>query len=290
MSSAQFLFNRQWAVTIGIPGDTGYTYEKLKTTFDIDKTSEATSNKAKITLFNFTRISRITFQKKGLIIRLDAGYTGLMETVFLGDVVRVETKRSGANILTTFECGDAEKRISQAHFEKSYPAGVKFVTIIQDLAVALGVNIGTVIGIQDQTYQKGFSTSGTIAKAMKNLLTNQGLEWNVQNNYLNIYPITKHNGEEAIVLSAETGLIGEPSLKESGIQFEALLNPRLVPGQPVQIISNTINGYYKIRRSHFEGDSHGEKWGTTCEGVRISATQALPFNSGTKFATIGSIA
>lgn len=290
MDSSQFLFNRQWKVTIGLPGDTGYAYDSLKTVFDLEKVSRFTSNKGKIALYNLSGISRQTFQKKGLKIRLDAGYKGLIETVYLGDVVRTTSERKQADIITTFECGDAEKNLEFTHFQKSYPAATPVVQVIKDIAVSLGVNIGTIIGIQNQTYNRGVAFSGAAKNILDEIVKGQGLEASVQNGYLQIIPITKHNGEEAIVLSKTSGLIGVPSLKESGIEFDALLNPRLLPGTPVQLISETINGFFKIRKAHFEGDSHGEKWQVKCEGVKINAQQSLPFNAGTSFVTVGTVA
>ncbi len=288
--SAQELFNRAWKVTIGIPGDTGYSFDSLKTVFSIEKTSAESSNKAKIALYGLSSISIQTFQKKGLQIRLDAGYTGLVETLYLGDVVRVHTERKNDGILTSFECGDGEKALTLTHFDRSYPEGTKYVTVFQDVAVALGVEIGTVIGIKNQTFNKGFSVSGPCRKILTDLCANQLLEWSVQNGYLQIIPLGSHNGEEAIVLSKQTGLIGVPSQKESGIEFDALLNPRLMPGQAVQLISENISGYFKIRKSTFEGDSHGQKWGPKCEAVAINATQTLPINQGNRFITIGTVA
>ncbi len=290
MTSAQYLFNRDWAVTVGVQGETGVKYTKLKTVFDIDKTSFATSNKAKISIYNCSEVSRISFQKKGLIIKLEAGYKGLLETLYLGDVVRVESKRAGPDIITTFECGDAERQLVNAHFEQSYPAGTAYVKILQDLSVALGVNIGTVIGIQNLKFNSGVSMTGSIKHVLDKLLRKTGLEWSVQNNYLQIIPIRSHNGQTAVILTRNTGLIGVPSQKESGIQAIALLNPRLMPGSPIQLISQTINGFFKIRKAHFEGDSHGQKWQVTCEGVRINAEQTFPQNAGSTFKTSGSVA
>lgn len=289
----QQLFDRSWSVTVGYPGQVGKTYNGLKTTFDLDKTAPLTSNKAKIELWNLSRETRKGFEKKGLQIQLQAGYVGLTDTLYLGDVVRVNTKRNGSDIVTEFELGDGEKNLVNTHFNKSYPAGTTAVQIFTDLAVSLNVGIGQVLGIQNQTYSSGVSFSGSVRHIMQKLLKNQSLEASIQNGQLQIIPISKHNGSTAIVLSKDTGLIGEPSQKESGIEFISLLNPGLYPGVPVQLISENVtgnpsvaSGYFKIRKAHFEGDSHGEKWQVTCEAVRINATQTLPQNSGTKFKTV----
>lgn len=290
MTEDQFLFDRAWAVTIGVPGEDGFRYDSLKTTFDIEKTSASISNKAKIELYNLNSTSRLNFQRKGLQIRVEAGYKGLTEVLYIGDITRSTSMRKGPDIVTTFEAGDSEKQLSGAHFQKSYPAGTKFVQVIQELAAALTVNIGVVIGIQAQAYNKGLTLSGSIKNILDTMLVNQGLEWSIQNGYLQIIPVKAHNGDEAVVISKETGMIGVPTQKDSGVEFTSLLNPKLLPGSPVQLISSTFNGFYKIRKCVVSGDSHGPKWQVLCEGVRINAAQTQVFNQGGVFATVGTTA
>lgn len=285
--SAHELFNRSWSVKVGVPGDLAYEYTQLRTVFQIEKTSASSSNKATVQLYNLNLQSRMAMQKKGLQLQLKAGYFGLIESLYLGDVMKVEIKRDHELIVTTFECGECEKQLANAHFEKSYPPGTTYVQIVQDLAAALGVDIGVVLGIQAMSYNTGVSFSGSCKHVLDRLLLRQGLEWSIQNNALQILPRSAHNGEEAIVLSKKTGLIGVPSPKESGILFSALLNPKLMPGQAVKIVSDTFNGFYKIKMAKFSGDSHGDKWQVECEGVRINATQSLAQNKGGKFQVTG---
>lgn len=280
-ASAQYLFDRAWSVTIGLPGEAGFKYDKLKTTFEIEKTSASYANKAKIELYNLNDQSRLNFQRKGLQIRLEAGYRGLTEVLYIGDVTKTQTQRKGPDIVTLFEAGDSEKQLTTAHFNKSYPAGVTFLQIISDMVKALNVNQGPIIGIPNVKYNNGFTVSGSIKTIMDTLIPNQGLEWSIQNGYLQIIPVTAHNGDEAVFLSQDTGLIGIPSQKDSGVEFISLLNPKLLPGMPVQLDSKLFKGFYKIKKSKIEGDSHGQKWNITCEGVRINAANAAAFRSTT---------
>lgn len=273
-ASAQYLFDRAWAVTIGLPGEPGFKYTELKTTFEIEKTSASYANKAKIELYNLNDQSRLNFQRKGLQIRLEAGYRGLTEVLYIGDITKTQSARRGPDIVTIFEAGDSEKQLTTAHFNKGYPAGVTFLQIISDLVKALDINQGPILGIPNVKYNQGFTLSGSIKKIMDTLIPNQGLEWSIQNGYLQIIPVTAHNGDEAVFLSKDTGLIGVPSQKDSGVEFTSLLNPKLLPGMPVQIDSTLFKGFYKIKKSNIAGDSHGQKWQITCEGVRINAANA----------------
>jgi hypothetical protein len=107
------------------------------------------------------------------------------------------------------------------------------------------------------------------------------LEWNVTNGLLNIYPIKQTNGVEAQLISLETGMIGVPSTNNDILQFTSLLNPKLLPGTPISLVSEnkSLNGFYKIRKSHFEGDSHDQKWQVTCECIPIQETVIISGNT-----------
>lgn len=271
------LFGRVWAVSVGLSGEVGKKYAGLRTVFEIDKTSTSSSNKAKIKLYNLNPESRKEMQRKGLRIRLDAGYQGIVETLYLGEVVLGgnSSREGDRDIATLFECGDAESNLILAKFDKSYPVKTRYLQVVKDLAAALDVNIGTVIGIQEMVYNSGISFSGSVKGALDKLLKKQGLEWSIQNNYLQIIPVTAHNGDEAQVISDSTGLIGIPTNGNDSVNFTALLNPRLMPGAPVKLESENISGYFKVRRAKFEGDSHGDKWQVACECVPINAIQSF---------------
>lgn len=296
---AQTLFNRAWSVSFGPPGNLTYVYKNLRTTFEIEKNSLGSSNKAKIKIYNLSGTSRNTFQK-GYNIQLQAGYVGndpdsvpLIDTIFSGNIIRLESKREGADIVTEFECGDSEKQIATNVFSKTYPPGTTYVQIVTDLANTLGVNVGVVIGIQNFKFSSAVTKSGSVSSILTELLKKQGLEWSIQNGVLQIVPTESHSGAQAIVLSNRTGgaypgltgLVGVPSRNGDLVGFKALLNPKIKPDSMVQIVSESVNGFFKVRKAKFEGDTHGDKWDVDCEGCKISAIQNLPFNTGTNFNT-----
>lgn len=271
------LFLRDYKVTVGERGQEGKEYTDLRVVFEVEKTSESSPNKAKIEIYNLSGTSRKEYQKKGLGIRLDAGYQGLMEVLFIGDVHKPKFKRNNADILTTFEAGDGERALVNTVFNKSYGAGTRFVQIVQDIADTLGIAVGTVIGIKAEVYNAGVTFSGSAKKALDTMTAKQDLEWSVQNNTIQILPKTAHLGEEAIFISKTTGLIGVPSAEnQDSVKFSSLLNPKLQPGALVQLESDQVNGFYKLKKVKFDGDSHGDKWQADCEGVKINAAQVFP--------------
>lgn len=283
----QYLFNRVWSVAVGPIGQAAAAkYTGLRVRFDIDKLSLGTSNKAKIEIYNLSTQSRQNF-KKGYGVQLMAGYNGLFDTIFTGNILNPKSTREGPDIITCIECGDGEASIIFSTLDKSYPAGVTLVQILTDVAKAMSVGAGVALGIPNVVFNKGFVATGTCADTLNKLLKGQNLEWHIQNGNLNVIPITSFNGQPAVVLSSATGMIGVPSDNADYVQFTSLLNAKIFPGALVQLISeNTaLNGYYKVRRSHFEGDSHDNKWQVSCEGVPINASQNLPAAQGFNYAS-----
>lgn len=283
--------------------DANHLPSPLRLVFDIDKGYSATANKAKIEVYNMSSASRLLYQQAdpamlttGYQVQLQVGYTSLsgspplVRSIYVGDIRRATNKRQGSEIVTSFECGEVEKALLQTFYDNSYPAGTTLLQIVQDLANHLGIPIGSCVGLPVVQYNYGITASGMIRDSLENILDTYGLEFSVQNNALQIKPIGAFNGREIIILSNQegpgkpglTGLIGIPSQNQGICQFSSLLNPAIFPGSAVQIFSENIDGqYFQVRRAHFIGDSHGDKWQVDCEGMPLEVpTQTLTGNRG----------
>jgi len=308
----KYLFNRTYALLAGAPNQTSalqyanFPYvvngiklpaSGLRVAFDIDKNMCGTPNNSKIEIYNLSIDTRNKIQE-GWIIQLLAGYQGLMDTIFTGNIAvngGMKTERKGPDVILSIECGDGESAIAQAVFDKNYPPGSSLGQILQDIAGAMslnnitndvGIGAGIAIGIPNITYGRGMVVHGPCNVTLDTLLTPQGLRWSVINGNLNIIPVQSTNGQAAIVVASGsivdpstgvakfdipkcTGMIGTPSKTGStGIaKFTSLLNPKIVPGALVQLVceNTTVNGFYKILRAHFTGDSHENKWQVECE-------------------------
>lgn len=291
----QYLFKRDYSLAIQQGkldplakeyGTLGVNPAPLRIKFDVDKTLFPSPNKCKFEIYNMSSQSRQNI-KKGFSVRFKAGYKNLVETLVIGNIANASSKREGADIVTTLECGDGESSIVFAKFSNSYPENTPLFKIVQDIAIAMGLDAGPVLGIPEKIFGNGFSFSGTCSDALTKLLRGMDVEWSVQNGAINIIPVKKHNGSSAQIVSQETGLIGVPSNNVDFVQFTSLLNPKLVPGCPIKLTSRentSLNGFYKIRRSHYEGDSHDSKWQVACEAIPIPAVQLTPESIGFNYA------
>jgi len=111
-----------------------------------------------------------------------------------------------------------------------------------------------------------------------------GFDWSIQDGEVITNPIGSIVGEnESILIGASTGMIGSPTITEIGVDVTTLLNPRLLPNRPFQIVSRTgdiqignlffrdvkrteAEGLYKIEEVIFKGDSREGDWTSTAKG------------------------
>ena len=297
--TTQYLFNRSWAVTIATGnGNIVRNYSSipvnnvttaLRTQFEFDKNMFGTSNKGKIALYNMSIQSRQLI-KKGMFIQVQAGYQGLVKTIFTGIIVTPISKRNGSDIVTIIEAGDAESVIFTLNYDKGYPPGTALYQILQDIASKLkayGVNTGIILGIPNETTSNGVNLTGPIRNSLDILLKPHGLEWNIQDGNFNIVPLgaTINGTGNVEVVSSLTGMIDVPSSNNGYVQFKTLLNPKITPGCQIELLSNNtaLNGFYKIRRIKIEGDTHDSKWFMDCEAVPIGQTVQYASNQGSNF-------
>lgn len=260
------LFGRTAELTVGVPGEQGKKFTKLRMTFSIEKSIESNPNPGKVSIYNLSEQSRALFEQKKATIIFAAGYT-IPEVLFTGDVKKPLHNRSGPDWITEIEAGDGETAYQEARIDKSYSPGSSVRQIVTDLGKSLGTSIGEIQGVTAETFVQGFVASGPVRKYLDEMTQKQGLKWSIQDNALQILPKGGSTTEEAIVLSAASGLVGNPKKKDKGVEFQALLQPKIKPGRKVIIVSKTVTGTYTVQKVTHSGDTEGGDWYSTCEAI-----------------------
>ena len=262
-------------------------------TFTVEQTSESNANTATISVYNINADSRQFVSQDKLIIALFAGYGPTPELLFQGtsDDDKTVVAREGADILTSFQVGDGRTEMKNAIVNKSFASGVGLRQIINTAVEALGLGTDPKISdLTDESFENGITMSGSAKEILDKYVKKQGLEWSIQNGVLEIKRPTSSVTDETVVLEnlfltggnvqgreftqflSGTGLIGIPEKREKcGIQFTALLNPKIRPGRIVQIKTNRpgfeFDGSFVIRKAQHSGDNYRGPWYTTAEGV-----------------------
>ena len=278
------LFNRKAIVTMGPKGGQGVRIEGLRVAFDITKTNKKSANNAKIMIYNLNESNKSLLKtKEDLSLTLEIGYgINNIDLLFTGDIVRSSTQRSGPDFISTIEVDDGDQALTTATIDKSYVAGTNLKTVINDSLQSMKdagqIVIGSINSIKDDIAQNGFTASGLASSVIDQITKKQGLEFSIQDNETQILGVDEDTGEEAIVLTPTTGLIGSPRIgligkeasKIDGIEFKALIQTtRFKPGRVAQIKSREVDGFFKILKSKFTGDTHAPAWFVTCEAQTI---------------------
>lgn len=283
------LFGRQAEVTVApIDGTDGISVSGLRVTFQVAKTSSSEPNTATVSIYNLAEFSRGRIKAKDQAVVLRAGYTDLVEQVCAGVIKRVEHRREGVDIVTELELKDGGRDLLEPEFRRSYARATSRRRIVNDIITTMphtAVGRINAAGLRGVTSGKlSFSTTSKLA--MDRVARAWGFEWSVQDGALQILDRdgTVEPVELAVVLSANSGLIGSPARtgqegarasrsrsrkQQAGARFTSLLFPSIRPGRYVLLRSEFVSGAFKAQSVEHSGDTHGSDWQTTVEGVQI---------------------
>ncbi len=271
-----FLFKRRATLVFGKEGEEVPEISGLRIKFEIEKTSESNANTAKIQIFNMNPTNRGRLQENNLVVILKAGYSGideepLEEIIFKGNISKTQTIKQGADYVSTIECGDGEKALLEKHLDKSFESGTTMQAMINELKTALGVTVANIKDITSEQLVNGGAVSGKVKDILDNLTQRMGLTWSIQDEELHIQSPTTVNQTQAVLVSAQTGLISEPIKREAGIEVLTFLNPKLRPNRTIKIESDKLDSgesFFRIRKLNFRGDTKEGDWMAKVEAIR----------------------
>lgn len=250
---------------------------KTRISFEVEQDGSGNANKAKIRIYNLSESSRIFLEQKDMVVFLNVGYESSgLTNLFFGDIDDkngIHVERSGPDIITTIEAGDAEKILREANIQIGLAQGATNLQIINAAAAKLKVSASYKTNIKSITYQNGFSFSGQVKKLLNEMGKQAGFEWSIQNGELLILSSKETDKQEAVFISAKTGLIGYPTKTQDKVIFNALLNPKIRPGRAVRLESKIfledIGANVKVEKTSFSGDTHEGPWQVKVEGAIV---------------------
>lgn len=303
----------------------------LRIQFSITAIDVDTPPTAHIRVINLSDAVAQQIQQEFSGVTLQAGYAnGNFGVIFQGTIVRVVKGRL-SNIDTFVE-------ILASNFDLLYNYGFVNKTIAkgssaQDRANALAAAAtqapaiqsaeATAQNAQTQGWQYGyisnsFGTGGVLPrgkvmfglarKYMNHLTDTKGCTWSIQpDGKVKIIAFDDYLPNTAVVINAQTGMVGIPQATQQGIKVSCLLNPNIQTGQLIKLDNASINtttnrsnigfpaysdfeffantsndGIYRALVVEHEGDSRGEgaDWLTTITALAVD--KSAPPNSSTQ--------
>lgn len=246
----------------------------LRVVFKIEKSLAREPNTAEVAIYNLKEATRGLLSREGIETVVSAGYVGDAHVIFRGKLDYGVTTRNGADWVSDFESTDGGKEIRESRINVSFSSiGVKGA--MRAAAKAMGLNLGNLekkiqqgnIASALSEIGNGLVLSGQAAPQFDKLASSFGFKWHVQDEELVLLePKGVIDPNKAIVLSPDTGLVGSPQAGTKGtVEARSLMIPQLQPGRKVRIDSKLVNGFFRIERSTFLGDTWGQDWYTDIE-------------------------
>lgn len=298
-TSGQALFDRRCKLTIANPVndpedfshtltdvieiDGGTTSQQdvpgMRVQFKIDKSEKKEPNSSQIIVTNLSPTRRSSLQHVGVKMLLEAGYkeVGVFK-IFAGDVRTVDHVRSKANWDTTMRLGDGERAWKFARVAESFAPGTKVVDAARAIAKAMGLDMGNFNKQMESVtaqFDQGYAACGSAARALDQIITTIGKTWSIQDGALQILDPYGVLDLPIPVISPTSGLIDSPEMgsppskgKPQLLKFKSLLIATK-PGAKVRLLSARYDGFVRVHKCSFTGDTHGGDWYTEIEGTII---------------------
>jgi hypothetical protein len=276
--SGQALYGRIYRLTIATPvGDPKnfkdtttevIEIENLRLQFDIRKALKKEPNTGEIRVTNLSSTTRANLQKKGVRVRLEAGYkdTGL-HLIFSGDVRTIDHVRQGADWETILQLGDGERAWQFARVNESFSSGTGRADVVRRVAEAMGIEAGNVSSASvPGTFDQGWCASGSASREFDRLMKACRLEWSIQDGALQVLEKYQALNQPIEEISPTSGLIGSPEMgspqkkgKPALVRFKALMGP-CKPGAKIRLKSERYDGEVRVVAVTFTGDTAGGPW------------------------------
>lgn len=291
-------FERTYRLVVGPRGGKGKeVLPPMRITFDIQKDAEEKPNYHKVSVWNLSEATRDALVQPDNFMALYAGYAQESGALLLaaGSVTFGFTYFDGPDVVTELEVLDGYVEIRDTVVSLGFGPGAKASVILRGIARQMGLELMLDENGPDRVWQNGFSYYGAARVALHKIVAGTGLEWSIQNGELQIISKRGTTPRTAVVLAADSGLIGYPERMREGAREKArvkdkvsgdnkdivsarqqrdgwrvrsLLLPQVNPGDLVKLESRSVEGFFRAETVRHTGDYHASgDWITELELV-----------------------
>ncbi|MBY4751898.1 phage protein [Burkholderia dolosa] len=302
-------FGRKVSLVIGNDSD-ALDFSDLRFSFDIRRGDIQTPNSARIRIFNVSDDTAQRIQGEFTRVVLQAGYeNGPYGVIFDGTVKQVRRGRySPTETVVDVTAASGDMWYNHAVVSTTLAAGSTYMDHVQAAIATMkpyGLTVGYLPEFDAKPLPRGKVVFGMARDVLRNAALNLNADWSIQDTQFQMVPQNSYIPGEALVLTAETGMIGLPTQDQNGITVKCLLNPNARISGLVKIDNKSIqraeysltvsnnavesnlniqrygrlnnDGVYKILVAEHEGDTRDNPWYTTltCIDVDLSVSAGL---------------
>lgn len=261
----------------------------LHVRFKIEKDTLGHPNTLELDITNFAAPSRKQFQAAAsTFVRFCAGYQDdlpSLPTLFQGTVRTVDSVRQGASWVTRIRGGDGEAGYRFGKCSASFRPGTPSSDIASYLASQikqadqLGVNISAFLSgvgalqFPVSSQANGYTVTGNAFEELQKIL-GPLYEVSIQNGQLRALLANQTQPGQITIplISPATGMIGSPDHGDpnlnglpSVLKVTMLLQPRIQPGDLVQVVAAQTTGTFRVQKISHVGDLAANDWQSELE-------------------------
>ena len=273
MSMRQYL--RQISVEIEDESRSLLIVEELRITFDLHIDDQSSSSPSTVKIWNLAKASASHIAEPGQIVRVKAGYGDITNSapIFDGEIRRVLHERTGVDRVTTIVLGRSDSATSGTLVSISLMEPVKLRDLVRRVVDAMGLRIESDNAVPEEELEEGFFYNGSAKSALKDLLEPHKVTAYAVGGVMHFTHRDNEPERGTFFLSHATGLIGTPSLTEDeGFRAKMALNGSIELGQLVEVGSEAVVGWFKIKTIVHRGDNWGGEFVTEIEGAKPNAS------------------
>lgn len=270
----------------------GLDLSTLHFKFSITAADEQSPNAAVIRVYNLAEDTVATVLKEFNRVILNAGYeNGSFGVIFDGLIKQFRRgKENATDTYLDILAADGDLGYNFGIVNSTTRAGSTPRQRIDEVCKEMGIPLGYAPDALDATggiLPRGKVRFGMARAQLRTEARTLGSTWSIQNGRVNVVPLRSYldNGQEAVVLTSKTGMVGIPEQTDQGILVRCLLNPRIIIGGLIKIDNASINkmqqnsivpfdqwtgiqlpaktandGYYRVFVVEHTGDTRGMEW------------------------------
>lgn len=287
-------FLRSARVTIGV-GKEALVIDELRVRFECIKNelSNVVPNSLTLTIYNLSKDSRDKVSEFGETVKFEVGYEGVLRRLFLGKLTHVVHEHEDTEWASTFYCWDVNGiTVAESVINLSMIEGTTIRKALEQIAESFGSAASgfKIIGLDelsDKRLLRPVAKVGPTALAMDEMAETYGFKWGFQDGQLEIYGPDASFDDDAVEISASTGMIGSPVVTDLGIEVTTLLNPAIRVRRKIiiksvgagvrvgqiqirEIIPTLHEGTYIVGEVIFVGDTWSNDWVSKIKTFRES--------------------
>lgn len=240
--------------------------------FNVDKSRYRDPDTCEVTVYNLKKNIRAFIGASAETVEIFASRTRPPALIFKGEIIDANSIRSDDFVdwMSIISAEDTKSKMRTRIVSRTFAAGTLLRTAFLDLAAA--AEMQSVLIFEDLALPEPISFLAPPKDCLQDLASRYGLRYQIIDGRLHVTgENTELVGTVVPLISAQTGLIGVPSVKrekkKTKIDFSCMLEPSLIPGGLVNLQTSSIESGrtaqlnstipYWINRVNHSGETKG---------------------------------